>query len=323
MERQHNLDVLKCISAFLVICIHVSFVDNGIIIRSIARVAVPIFLMISGYFYPILKQNNRRWTFLKKIVKMTIYTSLFYLFTDLLIFHNDVGLEENGLFKLFVLNSGIIWSGTHLWYFYALIYTILIVILFDKIRAKLYCMVPILLIATLFISSLSEDFLLYRNFLFMALPYFLIGCYIRDNQDSIKKSLGKVKGWNVIILFVLEVILLGLEINIYNKTGLPNYRDHYFMTTPMALTLFLGTLFVFPDRRIKYVSNIGEKYSAYIYIFHIFIKNAIQVILYNFAHVDFSKMYYINVIIIFVLTIAFVHVYLNIKKYISLIMKKR
>lgn len=324
MERQHNLDVLKCISAFLVICIHVGFVDYEIIIKSLSRIAVPIFLLISGYFYPLKKQGNKHVKFFWKIVKLTIFSNLFYLFVDIFIFHTDAAYNKNALIRLIFFNAGIPGIGVHLWYFNALICTILFVIICDRYIRKMFFLIPVLLIFSYIISSLTTNLFFYRNFLFMALPFFLLGYYIRDNEEKLSNLCKKMIGTsrNVILLFVLEAIMLDLEIIIYKKFSLPIYRDIYFMTIPMVLTLFLGALYVFPDKRIKYVCTIGEKYSAYIYIFHIFIMHTIQVILYKYTQVDFSKMYYINVIIIFVLTIAFVHVYLNMKKYISLIMKK-
>ncbi len=50
--RYDGLDVLKCICAFLVVCIHAAFLgDVGKIVEVIARIAVPIFFMITGFFY--------------------------------------------------------------------------------------------------------------------------------------------------------------------------------------------------------------------------------------------------------------------------------
>ena len=51
-NRNNNLDILKTICAFLVICIHIPFPGSvGAIITPLARIAVPIFFMITGYFY--------------------------------------------------------------------------------------------------------------------------------------------------------------------------------------------------------------------------------------------------------------------------------
>ena len=52
LNRKIGLDVLKCIAAFLVVCIHASFYDKfGDYFTAISRMAVPIFFIITGYFY--------------------------------------------------------------------------------------------------------------------------------------------------------------------------------------------------------------------------------------------------------------------------------
>lgn len=323
MERQYNLDSLKCISAFLVVCIHLSYADFGIIIKALSRVAVPIFLLISGYFYPVLKKNKKHWPFFCKIIKLTIYSNVFYLLVDAFIFHTYIVFDTNKLIDCVLFNANIPNTGIHLWYFNALIYTILFVVICDRYISKLYRFVPILFFVSYVISSITTNMLMYRNFLFMALPYFLTGYYIHENRKKIQDSLEKVCNRKIILLFIGEICLLGAEIFIYKKIGLPEYRDHYLMTIPMALTAFWGALYVFPNRRIKYVSIIGQKYSSYVYIYHIFVLNVISFVLYNFAQIDFSKMYYINVLVVFVLTVIIVHVYLKIKEQIFSKMKKQ
>ena len=49
--RADNFDILKSICAFLVICIHVPFPGAfGECVTTAARIAVPVFFMITGYF---------------------------------------------------------------------------------------------------------------------------------------------------------------------------------------------------------------------------------------------------------------------------------
>lgn len=51
-NRAENIDILKAICAFLIVCIHVSFPGKvGAYFTALTRVVVPIFFMISGYFY--------------------------------------------------------------------------------------------------------------------------------------------------------------------------------------------------------------------------------------------------------------------------------
>ena len=59
-KRVDGLDILKCIAAFLIICIHAPFFGEfGKYVTAIARIGVPIFLMITGYFYTSTINKNR------------------------------------------------------------------------------------------------------------------------------------------------------------------------------------------------------------------------------------------------------------------------
>lgn len=58
--RNNNLDILKAISAFLVVCIHIKFPGKfGEYINIIAALAVPIFFMITGYYYENMKKKGK------------------------------------------------------------------------------------------------------------------------------------------------------------------------------------------------------------------------------------------------------------------------
>ena len=67
-----TLNVIKCISAFFVICIHCTLQYSGkigIAIDGIIRVAVPIFFLISGY-YSYFEDNEvaKKYSFTQKKV---------------------------------------------------------------------------------------------------------------------------------------------------------------------------------------------------------------------------------------------------------------
>ena len=66
-SRLPNLDVLKAIAALLVVFIHTGY-DTYVV--AICRIAVPIFLLISGYFYPTGRHKIKH-TF-KKVVILTV-----------------------------------------------------------------------------------------------------------------------------------------------------------------------------------------------------------------------------------------------------------
>ncbi len=53
MKRNNGIDILRLLCAFLVVCIHAHFPGvTGEYVKAIARIAVPIFFICSGYLFP-------------------------------------------------------------------------------------------------------------------------------------------------------------------------------------------------------------------------------------------------------------------------------
>ena len=120
-NKQMNLDFIRFLMAFLVIAIHTSpFIGinedfDFFFTRIFSRIAVPMFLMISGYY--LLNQNKARLkAYTWKIIKVYIFCMILYL--PLNIYMGE--LQELHLIDLM---KAIAFNGTlyHLWYFPALI----------------------------------------------------------------------------------------------------------------------------------------------------------------------------------------------------------
>lgn len=324
MNRLQNLDNIKFLAAFLVICIHVNFQEGGIIIKSIARIAVPLFILISGYFFPILSKENKSFKFLKKIIILTISANIFYFLTNILIFNINLSpMNWDAIYKSIIFNESFPNTAIHLWYLNAIIYTISFAIICSKYLPNLFFLIPILLAVGYIISSITTNNLFYRNFIFLAIPYFMTGSYLQYNKEKISVFIKKISKNKLLVLFIIEIILLGVEIFIYQQLKLPVYRDHYFMTLPMALTIFVGVIFILPENNIKFITYIGQKYSSGIYIFHVFTMNILANLTLKFFDIRFDNLYYINVFIIFIATIILLYLYHLLKKFITFLVKTK
>ena len=62
----------------MVICIHMTYYGKKYF-EPLTRFAVPIFFMITGYFYSTIKQNNREWAQIRKTIVLFLYSNLLYL----------------------------------------------------------------------------------------------------------------------------------------------------------------------------------------------------------------------------------------------------
>lgn len=122
--REENIDILKAICAFLIVCIHIPFPGTaGAYFTALTRISVPIFFMITGYFYKNTLTRKREGKKIKKIAIMILLSNWLYLVWDMLL----ALLKGEGLFgylagaftaknmlKFLLLNESP-FSG-HLWY---------------------------------------------------------------------------------------------------------------------------------------------------------------------------------------------------------------
>ena len=79
-SRADNIDILKAVCAFLIVCIHVPFPGTlGAYFTTLTRTAVPIFFMITGYFYSDVVKRGGENSQIKKLLKLVIEANLIYL----------------------------------------------------------------------------------------------------------------------------------------------------------------------------------------------------------------------------------------------------
>ena len=128
------LDGFRLVAAILVVTIHtspLSSVSAGLdfwLTRVAARVAVPFFLMVSGYF---LAQHN--WAGTSRFLKKTVL-----LYAAAIVLYLPVNLYAGGFSFPVGWLRAVLWEGTlyHLWYFPALIWGLLLTRLLLRLGTK-------------------------------------------------------------------------------------------------------------------------------------------------------------------------------------------
>lgn len=288
-NRKIGIDILKFISAFFVVCIHIPFKGEfGKYFTAISRFAVPIFFIISGFFYQqTVKKGNENKQIIK-ILKLCIIANFIYLvYRIIMLTLNDDNilswLQKTFSFKNFLefifLNESPL--AVHLWYLNAFLYVLIIMKFINKYNKYklLYFITPLLLIFDLILGKYSLLFfqqnipyLYVRNFLFVGLPYFAIGIYINNIMNKYPLNIRVSKIRNLLIIFiVLFCVTTILERFILVQFGINAKRDHYISTTFLAISLFLyfvGITNKNKNRFINYIAELGKNYSTNIYIFH-------------------------------------------------------
>ncbi|MBR6131129.1 MAG: acyltransferase [Bacteroidales bacterium] len=310
--RNYSIDILKFFCACLIVFIHTIDWQFYQEFLPLTRCAVPCFFIISGYLLFDKEQGRIIPERLKRniihIGKILLWTTLFYLVFDEIVYYFSNGghlwmPSVKRLIKMFVLNVPLF--GHHLWYLFAYLYVLFIVFFVNKYDKwkLLFIIAPLLLVPhlVLLLSGKDISIFLVRNFLFLGLPYFAIGAMIKAKVNNN----GKQKRYKLLLLLgiVLFSITSLLERDLLLSLGKIAVREHYISTFFLTISLFLFFLSYERDQR-TWLSEIGEKDSLYIYIFH-------PVFIYSFRtifnHINLFEFYsYVAPIVVIIFTIVFV-----------------
>lgn len=246
--RQESFDFLKFFLAFLVVVIHAGFTGYaGLGIKAFARIAVPMFFMITGYYLPVMSDEKFR-KYLIKVTCLTVFSTLFYTLISYVQSQTGSHVSTDWFAQTFSMKRILIWvlfnapvAGFHLWYFYALLYVLVIIYITRKMKKMyiLYMLIPFLFLGDYLLSFFGR-IVYYRNFLFLGLPYVLLGCLFRIYENRILDIFQKSR--TLILWFVILCISLCVEMLVYKLAGFMVVRDHYLFTLPMAACAFIQAL---------------------------------------------------------------------------------
>lgn len=269
--RQYSIDSLKLICALLIILLHVPTPCHDLYLP-LTRCAVPIFFMISGYMLYGDGMEKRIKKSINKILYIILWSSCLYACFNFVRygFNTSTIIPSTEQIKEFLFFNENPW-GFHLWYLGAYLYVLVITYLlchYKKYESVLV-LIPFLLLTDLVFGKYSIlfwgkefNYLYVRNFLFVGLPYFMLGSYIRKKQEVFTCS-KKV----AILLTILFCATTLFEKYLLVANGINAIRDHYLSTTFLAISVFL--LFVnYNQTKDNMLSRIGRQYSLYIYLLH-------------------------------------------------------
>lgn len=273
-RRNPGFDCLRLLCAFCVVCLHVAY-PYKYLAEPWIRFAVPVFFMLSGFFFQGQRNRGKQ---IRKILLLCIGSNLLHLVFQLAL-NAATGLSSAAFpgslgnlqvwMEFLLLNQSPISSP--LWYLGALLYVLVLVSLLGEKRTLVYPLIPVLLILNLVLGTYSPvvfgrplSIEISRNFLFVGLPFFLLGDYIRRRKS--------IPGWKVL----LSCLALGLALSfaenyLLYKAGLLVNQDFYLGTVFVAYALFRMTQSgkaVFENTLYRKLALWGRRYSLGIYILH-------------------------------------------------------
>ena len=284
--RNSTMDVLKLLSAYMVVFIHIKFKgDLGDQIAALARYAVPFFFAVSGYF----SVNAKTDKFRRKIVyllKLFMISSVVYSAFNIYERYKSAGmpsvanyfklfLKPETYVKLFVFNESV--SASHHWFLVALIYVYIIYIAVHKFSISkkiLYPLAVVFLAANLYLGEFSlamgidRESSIVRNFLLTGFPFFTFGRFVKDKESFFKK---------VPLPAAFAVMLVGAYLTLFSVNNFG--RNELYAG---SLFILLGVIVIavkYPDIKYPSVVTALAGCSTYIYLFHKVIYDIVRLIL--------------------------------------------
>lgn len=265
----------------MVVCIHATIPGRlGLVTTPQLKIAVPLFFMITGYYYKQTKDQQREKKQLVKILRLLISSFLLFFLWELFMTCVTSGsvaayfghiFNLRSILKLVLINDPPL--GGHLWYLFALLYVLIIVFLFEKkwSREKLYPFIPVFLLLDLvfgkysrLLLGLSLPQILVRNFFCVGLPFFLLGDLIKTRNIHMKPK----KALLLALVFAFTTVVERFLIGYFHVNAA---RDHYISTIFSAICIFLLAVQFDSNPGGKLCSSlayIGANLSSAIYVLH-------------------------------------------------------
>ena len=297
MEQKKNqtLELLKLLAAYMVVFIHVPFYGVfGSTANALARFAVPLFFLVSGFFsYNITpKKIGKR---ILHIFSLMIFAILLYEVYKTVLFlgrGDPQGLAEYFSIytdpvmwvKLFTLNQP--FHGNYIWYLPALIYVYfshyLCIVL--KIKDKVIFIVSFVLLVIHII--LAEGLLIFdfripesviRNFLLMGLPFYGMGLMARKYEERLQRTPMPV---------AMGILVFGIAATLLSRMFIG--KNELYLGSVFVLIALVIVFIRFKD--VKYPKALTElaECSTYIYIMHILVRDTL-LILYPLCGLDYGS----------------------------------
>lgn len=301
-QRNNTLDILKLLASYMVVFIHVPFYGKlGIAVNALARFAVPLFFVVSGFYsYEITrKQIKKRILHILHLLIFAVTIFVLWRVSKFLITQDTQGLAEyfarfidvKSLLKMFLLNKPLFTA--HLWYLFALLYVYIIyyfVVLWNIPQKLIFAASTLLLAIHLLLGEGLSAFgivipnMIMRNFLFMGIPFFGLGMLANTCQHKLQC----VPNYAIVI----SLIIGSLEALLSRQF----YGNHDLYIGSLFVLFALTVIFIkFPHVKFPPFLRSLTRCSTYIYIFHPIV-SAVLIKIYPIFYLNFKSSVFLRAI---------------------------
>lgn len=288
--RQYNycLDFIKGIACIFVVFMHCEFPGTlGIAIQTISRYCVPLFFMVSGYYYcsqstyAIEKRKKKA----KHILNITIGASLFYILFALFqhfIWHDvDLSMSLYDFFCFIIFNKMSI-IVSQMWFLYALLYVYIVFIFINPDWFRKYCLhisivclcLYVCLAQGLHIINIKVPNFIYKNWIIEGIGFFSLGFSLHKYESKIEVN-------NTTLLWILFITTI---LNLLERFFLGRDFGVNICSIPQATALILYAMNN-PLSHKGAIQWLGLTCSLFVYIIHPFVWHSMERV-YTASHID-------------------------------------
>lgn len=270
-NRNTSIDAIKTIAAISVVFLHYNHVESHVgeiytrIVFCVTTFAVPFFFMTTGYYLPQLVEKRRYKDYIKKILIMALCSTMFYF----IYYCSTAPSSFEWLKTHYTVGATIMWltgqddpSGFHLWYFYCLLWSFAIVCIIIK-----YCKYKILYLIALTLVFYHFSGIDWFKCYTSSIPAITIGILLYNYRDKVK-----LLPLKYILAIIVGVFLLMVYICCNNRVPVGLFYEGHLM----ALLIFVLAIRQPHNQIFNSFAIIGLKYSAFIYILHVFVNEVLN-----------------------------------------------
>lgn len=333
-QRDSAIDTLKCVAAMMVVVLHYGYltVDNAagtlsFAVNGLTRVAVPLFFMITGFYFVLSYQRGQLKRQVKRLCSLTVFAIVLYaafevawhlaigkfnVLAQSFDWHDNILTE---LSKILIFND--IPVAFHLWYLPAAIYALGAMWAFEryKLWSKPLALFWVLMFAVAaYMSGFTDIAYPYvRNFITVAIPSMVVGRCLYEHYATPQAR--QMSTSAIFMCIVVAIVMVAAQMGwhtFHHGCAVSSLVDMpigipFLATSLMLLALhfpMLGTSTPLPA--------IGAKYSGYIYVFHVIPGTVLR----TWFHAD-SYLTFLLPFIVFAIALVMAVVWVRIRSSLS------
>ena len=216
---------------------------------AISGFAIPCFFILSGYF--ILPDDRRKRTEkTKRKIKRTFlcfgFMLIIYLAVNAVLFGPQqlaASFSPRNLFNALVLNLWPLSIGSNIWFIHAMLYAYAVIYLAEKLKLmRFYKAAMLLLLVFMLLSGEFAGLIHFNlagyqyipgNWLTRALPYILLGRFLREKESFFLR----IAAWKYLAVWIVGAGLSLDEIVMLGRNGYLTYEGHMIGFGLMAAAL--------------------------------------------------------------------------------------